>query len=155
MGWRFPYKSGRIAPKCVCPSLRPGRGPRRHRAVTGFTLMEVVVALAVLAIVLVSVFRMQTGNLGVVERLQFNTQAAMLAKAKMAELDATGLDDDIELEGDFGDAAPGYNWRISVSPRDDELLGQTAQRLYRVEIRIGLNRDESVFHLHTQRLVSP
>jgi general secretion pathway protein I len=117
--------------------------------------MEVVVALAVLAIVLVSVFRMQTGNLGVVERLQFNTQAAMLAKAKMAELDATGLDDDIELEGDFGDAAPGYNWRISVSPRDDELLGQTAQRLYRVEIRIGLNQDESVFHLHTQRLVSP
>lgn len=155
MGWRFPYRCGRIAPESLRPSLRPGHGPRRHRAVAGFTLMEVVVALAVLAIVLVSVFRMQTGNLGVVERLQFNTRAAMLAKAKMAELDATGIDDDIELEGDFGDTAPGYHWRVSVSPRDDALLGQTAQRLYRVEIRIGLNQDESVFRLHTQRLLSP
>jgi len=117
--------------------------------------MEVVVALAVLAVVLVSVFRMQTGNLGVVERLNFNTRAAMLAQAKMAELDATGIDDNLETQGDFGDEAPGYHWQVTVNPRDDELLGQAAQRLYRIEIRIDLNQDESVFHLRTQRLASP
>ncbi|HDI60911.1 MAG TPA: prepilin-type N-terminal cleavage/methylation domain-containing protein [Desulfobacteraceae bacterium] len=143
----------RIRSRCPAPFRCRGAGP--NRAGMGFTLMEVVVALAVLAVVLVSVFRMQTGNLGVVERLNFNTRAAMLAQAKMAELDATGIDDNLETQGDFGDEAPGYHWQVTVNPRDDELLGQAAQRLYRIEIRIDLNQDESVFHLRTQRLASP
>jgi general secretion pathway protein I len=117
--------------------------------------VEVVVALAVLAVVLVSVFRLQTGNLAVVERLAFESRAAMLARAKLAAIDAQGIDPDLERQGDFGDEAPGYAWRIDLTPRDDALLGETARRLFLIEIRIDLNQDDHVFHLRTQRLAPP
>ena len=52
----------------------PDRPSIRRAAARGFTLVEVIVALAVLAVVLVSVFRMQSGNLNAVERLAFNSR---------------------------------------------------------------------------------
>ena len=109
-------------------------------------------ALAVLAVVLVSVFRIQAGNLGVIERLDFNSRAALLARAVLATVDARGLDKDLDERGDFGEDAPGYGWQIKARARDDELLGETARRLYLIDIRIDLNQDERVFHLRTQRL---
>ena len=54
----------------------------------------------------------------------------MLAQAKIADLDARGLDDDLDQQGDFGEDAPGYAWRLTATARDDELLGETARRLY-------------------------
>ena len=112
-------------------------------------------ALAVLAVVLVSVFRMQAANLDAVRHLDFNSRAAMLAQAKIAELDARGFEEGTDLNGDFCEDAPGYGWQITVSERDDELLGETAQRLKTIDIRIDLNQDERVFYLRTQRLAPP
>lgn len=129
--------------------------PGSDAAAKGFTLIEVVVALAVLAVVLVSVFRMQAANLDAVRHLDFNSRAAMLAQAKIADLDARGFEEDFALEGDFGEDAPGYGWQVTMSERDDELLGETARRLKIIDIRIDLNHDERVFYLRTQRLAPP
>jgi general secretion pathway protein I len=138
------------------PAHRNGRSVSGRRPPTGgFTLIEVVVALAVLAVVLVSVFRMQAQNLSTVAALAFNARAATLAQAKIADLDARGIDENVEENGDFGEDAPGYRWQVAVSDRDDELLGETARQLKIIDIRIDLNQDEHVFHLRTQRLATP
>ncbi len=127
----------------------------KQPAARGFTLIEVVVSLAVLAVVLVSVFRMQAGDLGVVQALAFDCRAVMLARAKIAELDASGIGSETEQSGDYGQEAPGCRWKVTIGDREDELLGETAERLKIIDIRIDLNQDERVFTLRTQRLLAP
>ncbi|MBW2583428.1 MAG: prepilin-type N-terminal cleavage/methylation domain-containing protein, partial [Deltaproteobacteria bacterium] len=59
------------------------------RRATGFTLLEVMVAMAIMAIVLVSVYRMHAQTLAMNTANRFYTQAPMLAQGKLAQL-ATG-----------------------------------------------------------------
>jgi len=60
--------------------------PLRHLKFSlGFTLLEVMVALAVMSIVLVSVYRMHSQSLTMNTAARFYTLAPMLAQGKMAE----------------------------------------------------------------------
>ncbi len=69
------------------------------RRATGFTLLEVMVAMAIMAIVLVSVYRMHAQTLAMNTANRFYTQAPMLAQGKLAQL-ATGSSEIIA--GDSG-----------------------------------------------------
>jgi len=80
----------------------------------GFTLLEVMVALAILAIALVAVFQLQSQNLSLAEEVRFLTTASLLAQGKMAEIEAIKLKDLRAGEGDFGDEFPDYRWRLEV-----------------------------------------
>ena len=80
----------------------------------GFTLLEVMVAVAILAIALVTLLGSQSRSLSVDEVARFQTRAALLARDRMTRLlleDPAGLGAD---EGDFGDRAPGYFWRLET-----------------------------------------
>ncbi len=80
----------------------------------GFTLLEVMVAVAILAIALVTLLGSQSRSLSVDEVARFQTRAALLARDRMTLLlleDPAGLGSD---EGDFGDRAPGYFWRLET-----------------------------------------
>jgi len=128
-----------------------------HRAKPsgGFTLLEVVVALAVLAVVLVSVFRMQVQDLGVAEALAFHARATLLARSKLAAIETA---DPARLEagaGDFGEEFPGYRWRIDINDCQDELLGPTAERLKIIDLHIDLDQERYGLDLRTVRLLKP
>jgi len=86
---------------------------RRFR--TGFTLLEVMIAVTIIAIVLVAVFGSQSQSLSLAHDAKFNTTAALLAQSKMAEVETGNSLDLRSTSGDFGEDFPGYQWELNVS----------------------------------------
>lgn len=128
-----------------------GRPPRKGRLENGFTLMEVVVALSVVAIALTAIYRMHTQTLFMDARGRFDTMATMLARQKLADLDSIELKDLSDDSGDFGSAHPGYGWRIRSEAIASDLLKADGPTLRRITVTISLNGEESVFNLTTYR----
>ncbi|MGM0453268.1 MAG: type II secretion system minor pseudopilin GspI [Thermodesulfobacteriota bacterium] len=88
--------------------------PTAGQGEKGFSLLEVLVALAIIAIVLISVMRLQGQSISMNETARFYSVAPFLAQAKMAEVrndfeDFVGGD-----SGDFGEAYAGYNWQVAL-----------------------------------------
>ena len=81
---------------------------------TGFTLLEVMVALAIIAISLMAVMGSQSQSLSLAGEAKFNTTAALLAQGKMAEVERNKKDYPSDDSGDFGEDFPGYLWRVEV-----------------------------------------
>jgi general secretion pathway protein I len=118
---------------------------------SGFTLLEVMVALAVMSIVLVSVYRMHSQSLTMNTAARFYTQAPMLAQGKMAELEAISSSAFPENSGDFGEEFPGYSWETSVADVASEILGEVADDLKQIDIKVSLNGNQFVYNLRTYR----
>ena len=83
------------------------------QANSGFTLLEVMIAVAILAITLVTLFGSQSRSLSHATETSFNTRASLLAAAKMAEIEG-GVTAIADAEGDFGADFAGYSWKITV-----------------------------------------
>ncbi len=79
-----------------------------------FTLLEVMAALAMMSIVLVSVYKMHSQTIRMSEMVKFYTLAPMLAQSKMAEFDTKPPKDQDSGSGNFGYQYPGYRWEIAV-----------------------------------------
>ena len=125
--------------------------PRCMRISFGFTLLEVMVALAVMSIVLVSVYRMHSQSLTMNTAARFYTQAPILAQGKMAELEALSSGAFPEDSGDFGEQFPGYSWTASTADVSSEILGEVAEDLKRVDIMVMYNNDQFSYNLRTYR----
>ncbi|MGW8287688.1 MAG: type IV pilus modification PilV family protein [Desulfobulbales bacterium] len=81
----------------------------------GFTLLEVMIAVAIIAIALTTLLGSQSQSVSFANSAKFETMAALLAQSKMSEITtqkANGLTND---SGDFGEDYPGYSWELSVS----------------------------------------
>lgn len=87
----------------------------RTQCADGFTLLEVMIALAVVAIALVTLLGLSNRTVLVHERIQKLTRATLLAQQLMAEqevqLAGTGTVDE-EREGVFEEPFAGFSWRI-------------------------------------------
>src|SRR5262249_54706992 len=79
----------------------------RADANRGFTLLEVLVAVAVLGLALVSLLGLHVRNIDLIARDERVTEATMLARGLMAEIDAdTTMPQLGTTEGDFEDDYP-------------------------------------------------
>jgi general secretion pathway protein I len=78
---------------------------------TGFTLLEVMVAMAILAIALVAVLRSQAHTVFVAGEARLSTTASLLAQSKLAEIESNRQD---STQGDFGEDFPNYSWETSI-----------------------------------------
>jgi general secretion pathway protein I len=115
----------------------------------GFTLLEVMIALAVMSIVLVSVYRMHSQSLTMNTAARFYTLAPLLAQNKMAELETLSSDGFPNDSGDFGEQYPGYSWRTSVADVSSEVLGEVANDLKQVDLTISYNNNQFSHSLRT------
>lgn len=81
----------------------------------GFTLLEVMVALAILAGVVLTVISSVNHHLAIVARDNDETVALLLARAKLEELsfqqDGTG---ERPMEGTFAPERPDYTWKAEL-----------------------------------------
>ena len=122
------------------------------RSSGGFTLMEVMVAMAIMAIVLVSVYRMHTQTLTMNAAARFYTQAPLLAQSKLAQLE-TGSSEPISGDsGDFGEKFPGYSWTVVTEDVSSEVLGESGD-LKRIDIKVSFNNDEYTYDFRTYRVL--
>ena len=81
----------------------------------GFTLLEVMVAVAIIAIALTTLLGSQSQSVSFANSAKFETMAALLAQSKMSEIatqEAGAITND---SGDFGDDYPGYRWEVNVN----------------------------------------
>lgn len=117
----------------------------------GFTLLEIMVALSIIAIVLVSVYRMHAQTVSMNYEVRFYTTAPMLAQTKMAELETESLEDMGDDSGDFGDEFPNYRWNIVIDDVESTELGNIAKNLKKIDLHISLNNDEFIYNLRTYK----
>lgn len=126
---------------------------RGRKPDNAFTLLEVMVALAVMSIVLVSVYRMHSQSIAMNATARFYTQAPLLAQHKMAELEAESADDLSGDSGDFGDDFPGYTWQVDVNEVSSEALGEVADDLVGIDVTVSYNEDEYTYSIRTYRFL--
>ncbi len=115
----------------------------------GFTLLEVMVAVVVIAIVMIAVFRLQAQTISMAESTRFYTTAMLLAQQKMAEMRGADSGRPGDGSGNFGDDFPGFSWRVSVEPVDSKVLGETGKDLKRVDVAILFGGGAREFRLRT------
>ena len=95
----------------------------------GFTLLEVMIAMAILAIGLVSVFQMQSQSISMSAESRFMTTASLLAQSKMTDIEAGTSLGNQSKKGDFAPDYPEYGWTIQVT--DTQIA-----KLKRIEVNV-------------------
>lgn len=130
---------------------RLGGLPAEYSAKAGFTLLEVMVALAVVAIALMAVYRMHSQTLFMDARGRFDTVAAMLARQKIADINTQDLTEMVDDSGEFDKPYAGYAWQTQSETVDSELYSDDGPILKRISITISRNADGSQFGLVTYR----
>lgn len=96
-----------IGSRGASPSTRTPRPSRE----SGFTLLEVLVAFAVLAVMIVPILQVFGGGLGSTETARAYSTAALLARSRLAEVGAEEALEEGETTGTF----EGYQWRRTIS----------------------------------------
>jgi len=127
------------------------RRTRNLQSDFGFTLLEIMVAVSLIAIVLVSIYKMQAQTISMNYEARFYATAPLLAQFKMTEQETKSLEDLTSDSGNFGDDFPGYSWSMVVDDVDSEALGNTAKDLKKIDVTILLNDDEFTYSLRTYR----
>jgi len=136
--------------------MKPTKNFELHtvRNHTGFTLLEVMVALSIIAIALTSVYKLHGQTIDMFNDIKFYTSAPLLAQSKMAEIEIMDADDLSDNGGDFGDDFPGFNWEVTVNEVESELLETFSENLKRIDLTVSLNDDQFTYHFRKYQLMT-
>ena len=136
-------------------------GPSSRRNASGFTLLEVLVALTVFALAGAVILSLISGSLGNIRKVQLRTRTVEHAEAVM---ELTLLDESVQAPTTFtGDFADGTRWTVVVEeyvppeipnpPADGRLIAMPVKLLsYTVEM-FSPNSTGSDYRLQTLKLV--
>jgi len=119
---------------------------------SGFTLLEVMIATAIIAIALVAALGSQSQSVSLANEAKFATTVAFLAQKKMAELEAEEVEDVSSDTGDFGEEFPGYRWESEVSDASLEGFETVSDRIKKIRLTIYRAEDDGYqYHLNLYR----
>jgi general secretion pathway protein I len=107
----------------------------------GFTLLEVMVAMAIIAIALTAVLGSQSQSVSLASEAKFYTTAALLAQSKMAEIRLKKPDDLTSDSGDFGEDFPGYLWQVTLSSVNLDNMEDITDHFAQVDLEISWGED--------------
>ncbi len=108
----------------------------------GFTLLEVMVSLAILGIALTCILQLFSGGLDSVKRSGDYTKALLYAKEKMDEVMSSNALTEGEESGEFVDE--NYRWYTEISPlefQEEEVYEILPLKIYEVTLKISWLRD--------------
>lgn len=107
----------------------------------GFTLLEVMISISIIALIIVSLFRMQSGSISLATANKFNQCAPVLANNLLVRI-GSDIEGFTEREGDFGKEFPGISWTCDISDAGAEFgkldffSSDSIKLLKRIEVRI-------------------
>lgn len=113
----------------------------------GFTLLEVMVAVCVISIVLVSIVRLQGQTISMNETIRFYAVAPLLAQAKLSEITLKPEDFEGSQSGDFGDDYPGYTWKAEIEELSIEVVESATLKVKKIDMFVDLNNGQMKFSL--------
>ena len=88
----------------------------------GFSLLEVLVAFTILAMLLGALFQVFSGGLRAAHSGDRYTRATVIAQSRLAAL---GIEQPVQEGVSSGTAEGAYHWRVTVSPYLDDQLSLT------------------------------
>lgn len=86
----------------------------KRLSISGFTLLEVVVAMGLIAIALVTIIQLHSHNLTLQTETQLISTVNFLASARLAEVQAESDLQPGSVTGDFGEDYPVYHYKQDV-----------------------------------------
>jgi len=130
----------------------------RAKAVAGFTLIEVLVAFAIAALLIVPLMRLVSAGLGSFDRAQNYATATLWAQSILANAGVqTPLVEGIQT----GDLPLGMHWEMGVAPYHDDLMSAAPLTSGFIPYAITLtvswpdHRTRNVLKFATLRLAPP
>lgn len=123
---------------------------------TGFTLLEIMVAMSIVAIVVTSVLKMHSQTISMNNSAIFHTTAPLLAQKKMAEIELDSINkftNPSDSDGDFGDRFAGYKWTVSIDDVESDILGSTANDFKKIEVVVIFGNDEYRYAIRAYRFI--
>lgn len=100
-----------------------------------------MISISIIALIIVSLLRMQSGTISLAAINKFNQVAPVLANNLLGTitLDIEGF---TEQEGDFGDAFPGLTWTCDISDASDlekmdYFNSEAVKQLKRIDLQIS------------------
>jgi len=128
-------------------------GRRQWRA--GFTLIEVIVAMAIIATVMTALFRMQSGTIDLAGADDFQANARYLSAKAIAQVELSI--NDPELHGEFDQAFKGYTWQCEITDVSANLsdimpdLTEETGALKKIDLTITREQGTRSYHVETFR----
>jgi general secretion pathway protein I len=119
----------------------------------GFTFLEIMVALSIVAIVFIAVYQLHFSTLANTHDSRFFVIAPMLAQKKLSEVEWTGKKDGNPMTGDFGEEFPGFSWEMTIKQPESEFLKNQTPDLRQIDLQILSNRKSLYFNIRTYRLM--
>jgi len=119
----------------------------------GFTLLEIMISVSIIAIVFVSLFRMQSGTIDLAQGGKFNSMAPFLARKLLVDIEQD-LTDRSEFAGNFGENYPGYEWVCKITTSFDGLdfLSETSHgNLKKIYLEISEKNRQKAYKITTWR----
>ena len=111
----------------------------------GFTLLEVMVAMAIIAIAMTAVLNSQSQSISLASEAKFSTTATLLAQMKIAEISRGNPLDLTSDSGDFGEDFPGYTWEVKVETLNADLPENVSTHLKQMDVNISWG-EGGVYH---------
>ena len=113
-----------------CEAVRPKQSNAKRRprngSVSGLTLIEVLMAVSVLAIGTVGVLSAYAGSISVLEAGQYSIDGVHLVKQKMADVEQMLLEEEKIIQkgdsGTFKNAFSDFSWKWEIKPTETEGL---------------------------------
>ncbi len=118
-------------------------------AAAGFTFLEVMVAVAIIAIALVTLIGSQSQSVSIAGEARFDIMASLLAQQKLTGIEAGNFDTLFSDEGNFGKQYPDYRWHTEVQSlsADETGLTGTGDMLKAVDLTVTRTGDERSSYL--------
>jgi general secretion pathway protein I len=118
------------------PSAKLRTGNRQRTTEAGFTLLEIIIALTILSIGLVSAIEVFSNNLRLVLFSKDYTQALLHAREQIEE---ASLSSSLEEGAETGEFSDGYKWQRTITPYllDEEEEEPSPAKMFEIRVKVS------------------
>ena len=101
----------------------------------GFTFLEIMVALSIIAIALTTIFKMHSQTVSMSFSAMFYSTAPLLAQGKLSELETMSISDMSSESGNFNDPFNAYTWSVDIHDPDETQFPEgVAKNLQEIDV---------------------
>jgi general secretion pathway protein I len=127
---------------------------------TGFTLLEMMVSVSIIAIALTSIYKLHAQTIRLNSIARFNAIAHHLAQERMALVDTQPIEDISDDSGEFEDGFEHYSFEIVVEETPSEFLETSGDLgknsgliLKKITVEITEGNSEQTYRVSTYRIM--